>query len=112
MVRGVPTLHPAKGSEAMAKTATRPTSRNMRLLSQHSMGGFGKCGEGLAIQITKNKRRVLWIAHASGPYSRGVHHLWFVDGQYLHMASGAADFQPRNPKDDQCYRIMDVRNPQ
>ena len=173
----------------MAKTATRPTSRNMRLLSQHTMGGFGKCGEGLAIQITKNKRRVLWIAHesgpknitaidvtdprkpamiaqldlphdkmrsnsldlsgdtlvvayqtvergatpagvqmfdvsdptaprpfafvdASGPHSRGVHHLWFVDGQYLHMASGAADFQPRNPKDDQCYRIMDVRNPQ
>ena len=27
---------------------------------------------------------------ASGPYSRGVHHLWFVDGSYVHCASGAA----------------------
>ena len=53
------------------------------------------------------------IAHfdASGPHSRGVHALWFVDGEYVHMASGAADFKPRNPKDDQFYRIVDVRNP-
>ena len=48
---------------------------------------------------------------ASGPHSRGVHHLWFVDGAYLHLAGGAADFTPRNPKDDQFYRIVDVRNP-
>ena len=47
----------------------------------------------------------------SGPHSRGVHTLWFVDGEYVHMASGAADFQPRNPKDDQMYMIVDVRNP-
>ncbi len=48
---------------------------------------------------------------ASGPYSRGVHHLWFVDGSYVHCASGAADFKPRQPKDDQFYRIVDVRQP-
>ena len=48
---------------------------------------------------------------ASGPHSRGVHHLWFVDGAYLHLASGAPDFKPRNPKDDQFYRIIDVRQP-
>jgi len=40
-----------------------------------------------------------------------VHHLWFVDGAYLHLASGAPDFKPRNPKDDQFYRIIDVRQP-
>jgi len=34
----------------------------------------------------------------------------FVDGEYVHMASGAADFQPTNPADDQFYRIIDVRN--
>ena len=53
------------------------------------------------------------ISHfdASGPHSRGVHAVWFVDGEFVHMASGAADFQPRNPKDDQFYRIVDVRNP-
>jgi hypothetical protein len=53
------------------------------------------------------------IAHfdASGPHSRGVHVLWFVDGEYVHMSSGAADFVPRHPKDDQFYRIVDVRSP-
>lgn len=166
----------------------RPLSRRMRLLAHHALGGFGNCGEGMAIQLASGGRRVLWIAHesppknvtavdvtdprkpaviaqtdlphremrsnsldlvghllvvayqtsrpgmtpagfeifdvsdpakprsvatfdASGPASRGVHHLWFVDGSYVHMASGAADFVPRNAKDDQCYRIVDVRDP-
>ena len=160
----------------------------MRLLAQHPLDGFGNCGEGLAIQLTKNRRRVLWIAHesapknvtaadvtdprkpavivqtslphermrsnsldlvgnllvvayqtkapgvqpagfeildvedpatprsigffdASGPHSRGVHHLWFVDGRHVHIAAGAADFVPRDRKDDQCYRIVDVADP-
>jgi hypothetical protein len=47
----------------------------------------------------------------SGPYSRGVHQVWFVDGEYIHCASGAADFTPTNPVDDQCYQIIDVKNP-
>ena len=158
----------------------------MRLLAQHPLNGFGNCGEGMAIQLARDGRRVLWIAHesppknvtavdvtnpkkpaviaqtdlphdrmrsnsldvvgdllvvayqtgavglkpagfeifdigdpakpksvvmfdASGPHSRGVHHLWWVDGEYIHVSSGAADFTPRNPKDDQCYRIIDVR---
>jgi hypothetical protein len=164
------------------------TSREMRLLSHDPLNGFGNCGEGMAIQLTRDKRRVLWLAHesapknltavdvtsprkpavifqsdlphtrmrsnsldlvgdtlvvayqtsavgltpagfeifdvadptrprsigffdASGPHSRGVHHLWFVDGAYVHCSSGAADFTPRNPRDDQFYRIVDVRNP-
>ena len=48
---------------------------------------------------------------ASGPHSRGVHQLWFCDGEYVHLSAGAADFVPRNQLDDQCYRIFDVRNP-
>ena len=28
----------------------------------------------------------------SGPTSRGVHQLWFCDGEYVHTASGAPDF--------------------
>ena len=47
----------------------------------------------------------------SGENSRGVHQLWFCDGEYVHMASGAADFMPTHPKDDQFYRCIDVRNP-
>jgi hypothetical protein len=168
--------------------ATIETARNMKLLAQHELDGHGNVGEGMVIQLTRDGRRVLWLAHesaprnltaldvgdprrpavifqsdlphadmrsnsldlagdllvvayqtkrpgmqpagveildvseptkprrvgffdASGPHSRGTHHLWFVDGATLHIASGAADFQPRNPKDDQCYRIVDVRNP-
>jgi len=166
----------------------RQDTRNMRPLSQHSLGGFGNVGEGMSIQLTHDRRRILWLAHesapknvtavdvtdprkpavvlqtdlphermrsnnldvvgdllviayqtsapgltpagfeildvadptrprrigffdASGPTSRGVHHLWFVDGSYVHCASGAPDFTPRNPKDDQCYRIIDIRRP-
>lgn len=47
----------------------------------------------------------------SGPHSRGVHQLWFCDGEYVHMAAGAADFESHNPSDDQFYRIIDVREP-
>jgi hypothetical protein len=167
---------------------TQESSRNMRLLAQNDLGGFGNVGEGMVIQLARDGRRVLWLAHesapknvtavdvtdprkpsvilqtdlphgdmrsnsldlagdllvvayqtkaagakpagfeifdvadpakprlvtffdASGPHSRGVHHLWSVDGSYVHIASGAADFKARNPKDDQCYRIIDVRQP-
>jgi hypothetical protein len=47
---------------------------------------------------------------ASGPSSRGAHCVWFVDGEYLHLTSGSADFEPTHQKDDQFYRIFDVRN--
>jgi len=47
----------------------------------------------------------------SGPHSRGVHALWFVDGKYIHMSSGSGDFEPTHPLDDQFYRILDVSDP-
>ena len=47
----------------------------------------------------------------SGPCSRGVHQLWFVDGEFIHCASGAADFEPKNQLDDQPYMVVDVRDP-
>jgi hypothetical protein len=166
----------------------QPLSRNMTLLAQHTMNGHGGMGEGMAMQLTKDGRRVLWLAHesapknftavdvteprapkvlvqtdlphaqmrsnslevsgdlmavayqvsqyglkpagfelfdisvperprsisffdASGPHSRGCHVLWFVDGETVHMACADPDLKPRNPKDDQIYRIVDVRNP-
>jgi hypothetical protein len=171
-----------------ASRRDQPLSFNMRLLAHHDLSGFGGIGEGMAIQLARDGRRILWLAHesapknftavdvsdprapkivvqtelpharvrsnsldvvgdtmavayqtqtpgltpagfelfdigvpeqpkliahfdASGPYSRGVHALWFVDGEFVHMASGAADFQPRHPNDDQFYRVIDVRNP-
>jgi len=47
----------------------------------------------------------------SGPYSRGVHWLWFVDGQFAHLSTGMRDSSPSNPKDDQFYLIVDLRDP-
>jgi hypothetical protein len=47
----------------------------------------------------------------SGSQSRGVHWLWFVDGEFAHLATGAADFEPTHPSDDQFYMVVDVRNP-
>jgi len=163
-------------------------SFNMRLIAHHDLSGFGGIGEGMAMQLARDGRRILWLAHesapknftgvdvtepraprvvvqtelphakvrsnsldvvgdvmavayqtqtpgltpagfelfdvgvpeqprliahfdASGPHSRGVHALWFVDGEFVHMASGAEDFQPTHPNDDQFYRIVDVRKP-
>lgn len=165
-----------------------PVTWNFKLLAQHTLGGFGGMGEGMSVQITKDGRRIIWLAHesapknftgvdvsdprspkivvqtdlpqsymrsnsleltgdimavayqcqktgqqpagmelfdvsmpekprsisffdASGSHSRGVHQLWFCDGQYVHMAAGAADFVPTHPNDDQFYRCIDVKNP-
>ena len=170
------------------KGTDEPTINNFKLIAQHELNGFGGMGEGMSIQITRDGRRVLWLAHesapknftavdvsdprapkvvvqtdlpeqhmrsnsletvgdmmavayqtkahgqkragfelfdisvpespksiafvdASGPDSRGVHQLWFCDGETVHMAAGAPDFMPTNPLDDQFYRAFDVRNP-
>src|SRR5581483_5263038 len=161
---------------------------NFKLLAQHTLDGFGGMGEGMSVQIAKDGRRIIWLAHesapknftgvdvsdprkpkvvvqtelpksfmrsnslelsgdimavayqtqkvgqrpagfelfdvstpekprsialvdCSGPHSRGVHQLWFCDGEYVHMAAGAADFTPTHELDDQFYRCFDVRNP-
>ena len=168
--------------------ADQPMAHNMTLLSHNELQGFGGMGEGIAMQLADDGRRIMWLAHesapknftgvdvtdprkprvivqtelphmkmrsnsldvvgnlmvvanqvkelgakpagfdvydiskpesprvishfdCSGPYSRGVHAVWFVDGKTVHMASGAPDFQPRNPRDDQIYRIVDISNP-
>jgi hypothetical protein len=161
---------------------------NMKLLSHHTLNGFGGMGEGMSMQLARDGRRVLWLAHesapknftavdvsdprapqviaqtdlphaqmrsnslevagdlmavayqvtrfglkpagfelfdvsdpqrprsvsffdASGPYSRGCHQLWFVDGKTVHMACADPQLRPRDPKDDQVYRIVDVSQP-
>jgi hypothetical protein len=164
------------------------TTWNYTLLGNNDLGGFGGLGEGIGIQLARDGRRILWLAHesapknftgldvtdprnpkmivqtdlphaqmrsnslevvgdmmavayqtsqpgltpagfelfdistpeqpksitrfdASGPHSRGVHQLWFCDGEYIHLSGGAADFTPKVANDDQFYRIIDVRSP-
>ncbi len=161
---------------------------NFKQLAHHSLDGFGGMGEGMSMQLAKDGRRILWMAHESapknytavdvtdprtlkivaradlpqshmrsnsletvgdilaiayqttqpglqpagvelfdistpetpkriaffdrsGPASRGVHQLWYADGEYIHMSSGAPDSKPTNAKDDQFYQCIDVRNP-
>src|SRR6266702_4037073 len=96
-----------------------PVCWNFKLLAQHELGGFGGMGEGMSVQIAPDGRRIIWLAHESapknftavdisapekpksisffdrsGPTSRGVHQLWFCDGEYVHCASGSRDFTP------------------
>jgi hypothetical protein len=55
--------------------------------------------------------RQLAFFDTSGPHSRGVHFVSFSDGQYAYLATGAKDFEPGNPNDDQFLMIVDMRNP-
>ena len=141
---------------------------NFKPLGHNALDGFGGMGEGMSMQLAKDGRRILWMAHESapknftavdvsdprqpkivaradlphakmrsnsletvgdilaiayqtqqtgdpqagfelfdisvpenprriaffdrsGPHSRGVHQLWFADGEYIHMSSGAAE---------------------
>lgn len=175
-------------SNAAARRPDQTLALNMKLLAHHELGGFGGLGEGMSLQLARDGRRILWLAHesapknftgvdvtdprnpkmvvqtelphikvrsnsldvvgnilavayqtqtvglqpagvdlfdvsrpeaprlishfdCSGPHSRGVHALWFVDGKTIHMSAGAPDFTPRNPLDDQFYRVLDVSDP-
>lgn len=53
------------------------------------------------------------ISHfdTSGPSSRGAHTVWCVDGRYAHLSTGASDFAPTHPYDDQFYMIVDIGDP-
>lgn len=73
----------------------------------------GQPGAGMGVYNISNPEepRQIGFMDLSGPYSRGCHCLWWVEGNYAHLSTGAADFQPRNQKDDQFYMIVDVSDP-
>ena len=50
-----------------AQRADQTLSRNMKLLAHHELAGFGGMGEGMAMQLAKDGRRILWMAHESAP---------------------------------------------
>src|SRR4030088_2180367 len=61
--------------KAAAKPVSRPSappkagaaSWNFKLLAHDALAGFGGMGEGMAIQVAKDGRRILWLAHESAP---------------------------------------------
>lgn len=83
----------------------------MAVAYQTTKAGDKPAGVELFDISTPEAPKSISLFDCSGPQSRGVHQVWFVDGEYVHFAGGAADFHPRNPLDDQIYRIIDVSNP-
>ena len=83
----------------------------MAVAYQASAVGIKPAGVDLFDVSVPEQPKLISHFDCSGPHSRGVHALWFVDGKTIHMASGASDFIPRNPLDDQFYRILDVSDP-
>ncbi len=55
--------------------------------------------------------RKLSYFDTSGPHSRGVHYVWFADGHYAYLTTGAKDFTPKNPLDDQFFMVVDMNDP-
>jgi hypothetical protein len=78
---------------------------------QSARPGVKPAGVGVYDVREPDRPRQVSFFDTSGPHSRGAHCLWFVDGRYAHVSTGAADFVPANPKDDQFYMIVDVGNP-
>jgi hypothetical protein len=83
----------------------------MAVAYQASAVGIKSAGVDLFDVSIPEQPKLISHFDCSGPHSRGVHALWFVDGKTIHMSAGAPDFIPRNPLDDQFYRILDVSDP-
>lgn len=80
----------------------------------HQADKPGQVGAGMevwSVSDPAHPRRISFF-DTSGPHSRGVHYLWFVDGHYAYLSTGAKDFAPRNPLDDQFFMIVDMSDPE
>src|SRR5258707_4302117 len=51
----------------MTDSLSRNMRLNMKLLAHHELQGFGGMGEGMGMQLAKDGRRILWLAHESAP---------------------------------------------
>src|SRR5262249_8440156 len=62
---------PATKTPTKAATPRRPGSSdlswNFKLIAHDTLAGFGGMGEGMAVQVAKDGRRILWLAHESAP---------------------------------------------
>ena len=78
---------------------------------QTARTGLSPAGVGVYDVRDPSDPKRLSFFDTSGPHSRGAHCLWFVDGRYAHVSTGARDFVPINPKDDQFHMIVDMSDP-
>src|SRR5258707_2367400 len=54
-------------NNVLNKSASESVCWNFKLLAHHELAGFGGMGEGMAIQVAKDGRRIMWLAHESAP---------------------------------------------
>ncbi len=83
----------------------------MAVAYQASKPGLAPAGFELFDVSKPEQPRSISLFDVSAPNSRGCHALWFVDGKTVHMTCTDPELTPRNPKDDQVYRIVDVSRP-
>ena len=57
----------AATASPLNKSASESVCWNFKLLAHHELGGFGGMGEGMAVQVAKDGRRIIWLAHESAP---------------------------------------------
>src|SRR2546428_14120229 len=53
--------------QGIAARSDQTLALNMKLLSHHELHGFGGIGEGMGMQLARDGRRILWLAHESAP---------------------------------------------
>jgi hypothetical protein len=96
---------------SMRSNSLEVSGNLMAVAYQVSKPGLAPAGFELFDISVPERPRSIALFDASGPHSRGCHALWFVDGKTVHMTCSDPAQKPRNPKDDQIYRIVDVGNP-
>jgi hypothetical protein len=64
----------------------------------HQSEKAGQAGAGMDVFDVADPAHPKKLAYfdTSGPHSRGVHYLWFADGHYAYLTTGAKDFTPKN----------------
>jgi hypothetical protein len=79
----------------------------------HQTDKAGQPGAGMVVFDVADPAQPKQLAYfdTSGPHSRGVHYLWFADGQFAYLTTGARDFTPKNKLDDQFFMVVDMKDP-
>lgn len=83
----------------------------MAVAYQVSRPGEGPAGVEIFDVSDPAQPRSAGFFDTSGPYSRGTHFVWFVDGEHAFLSTGMADFEPTDPRDDQLVLVLDLRDP-
>src|SRR5215475_3643238 len=58
---------PAAKAAAPLRKGGSDLSWNFKLIAHDTLAGFGGMGEGMAVQVAKDGRRIIWLAHESAP---------------------------------------------